>query len=732
MMFLINLLYAMYQGYYANFYPINGTFQNFNPVRRFLAGQVPYKDFQDYLGLGHLYSGSIATKLFGGDYQSSLIAFSFLTTLSLTLILLIAGLAITRKTEAAVSLTNIILVFLVTNSLVIDNIAGSEAIKKALESALNTGNSARFVRGLILPVSCFLIWQLYLTYVRLSNKWVKFGQYEDLLRSCGVGAVAGFSFVWSNDYGISCWVCLIIMTSIILLSKTRDLRKTLLGTTIEALSSTISIFVFAEILTGGHGLAWINATFGTGGYQSWYYNSGKSYFLYNVDFSYIMLVQAFLCLTYLLKLFRTKASYNAIIRYGIPAFMNMVSFCAVNEYQLLSGGGLYEVALSVLFATIFFEVCNFIITIGKEKVYSSIIIGSAVLGMAWLVSALKEEILFWNTGERAGIYISSMGGNMTALGQDLIETSEFLDGDTFFSTYASAQEVVENTFQPSGTDYIIHVLGDKQREDYLNSFVNGHFRYAATMKETYTPYEYWVQRANWFFYRELYKNWHPVYANTYEMYWEKNSENEKNFLENCYNVSIEELSNNKKKLILRTVTPVNGVADVYINYEVKKNHNKATNMLFQKVLHIQNTGAVYAEEPWYESNYLRDAGAEYIPIPVVDGYGEVILTSQPESATYLEVHQAECVGIYLVTSNYVEVSDITNDNGNTLLTIANTTKNREKMEGLSAVEIANEEYIVSDKKLDENNIYISIFNEGNNTESTALLLKKNNMVRIIR
>ena len=74
MMFLINLLYAMYQGYYANFYPINGTFQNFNPVRRFLAGQVPYKDFQDYLGLGHLYSGSIATKLFGGDYQSSLIA----------------------------------------------------------------------------------------------------------------------------------------------------------------------------------------------------------------------------------------------------------------------------------------------------------------------------------------------------------------------------------------------------------------------------------------------------------------------------------------------------------------------------------------------------------------------------------------------------------------------------------------------------------------------------------
>ena len=111
---------------------------------------------------------------------------------------------------------------------------------------------------------------------------------------------------------------------------------------------------------------------------------------------------------------------------------------------------------------------------------------------------------------------------MTALYPDLEETSDFLDGEPFFATYASAQEVMEDTYQPSGTDYIIHVLGDKPREEYLRVFEEGDFRYAATMREEYTLWEFWVQRANWFFYRELYRNWHPVFANTYEMYWERN------------------------------------------------------------------------------------------------------------------------------------------------------------------------------------------------------------------
>ena len=62
------------------------------------------------------------------------------------------------------------------------------------------------------------------------------------------------------------------------------------------------------------------------------------------------------------------------------------------------------------------------------------------------------------------------GGIMTELGDDILATEAFLNGEEFWSTYASAQEVQQGTFQPSGTDYIIHVMGDRQREEYLNKF----------------------------------------------------------------------------------------------------------------------------------------------------------------------------------------------------------------------------------------------------------------------
>ena len=38
----------------SDFLAINGDFQNYNVLRRFLDGQVPYRDFTNYLGMGVL------------------------------------------------------------------------------------------------------------------------------------------------------------------------------------------------------------------------------------------------------------------------------------------------------------------------------------------------------------------------------------------------------------------------------------------------------------------------------------------------------------------------------------------------------------------------------------------------------------------------------------------------------------------------------------------------------
>lgn len=52
--FIFYILYLQYSGFLsdANFYPLNGKFQAFNPIRRLLAGQSPGPDFVSYTGSG--------------------------------------------------------------------------------------------------------------------------------------------------------------------------------------------------------------------------------------------------------------------------------------------------------------------------------------------------------------------------------------------------------------------------------------------------------------------------------------------------------------------------------------------------------------------------------------------------------------------------------------------------------------------------------------------------------
>lgn len=729
---LLCIFHSMSAGRYADFVPINGTFQNYNPVRRFLDGQIPYRDFQDYLGLGHLYFGTFFTFLLGGSYRDSLMAFSFLSFGSLALLSYILGMAVFGKKEVAVTVTNIVLSCLLIQPDFFNTewTGGMSDMVAALAGALTAGNSARFIRGLILPIICLLLWGGYLCYKRIEQKSLWITKYKESVAYAGIGFLGGSAFTWSNDYGISCWICLIIMSFWVLLSRTKKVTKILKSAAVELAASIVGMFLTVEILTLGNFQKWAAFTFGTGGFQGWYYNGPKSYYVTDVDFSWIMLIQAGICIVYMIWLFREKASVSAMRRYGLPAFCNMVSFCAVNEYKLLSGGQRREVALAILFLTILYEMIRFLSRPDRHRQEEKLaVLISFVLGAAWIISDMKGEFaLRYLTGEE-GIYVDRMDGSLTSLGEDLVKTDEFLDGEKFFATYASAQEVVSDIYQPSGTDYIIHVLGDAQREDYLNVFRTADFKYAATIKEGYSYWTYWMERANWFWYRDLYENWHPVYANTYEVYWEKNeAADTKSMVEDGFVINVVD-ADDGIKIIVQAEKSVNGIADVYIDYCVHKKNNRSAKLAFQMFLQVRNTGVIYAEEASHETNFLRPQSKEYIPISVVNGYGEVTLSTAPQRSTYLEINNVDCKRILTCSSDYLEIADISVENQETVLLVDNTLKNRNALTGISAVEVQNQIYkIDSVEEIMKDNEFVVLHINGNiNYEEND-----GNMVRVIR
>ena len=210
LMVSICILHALYEKSLANFIPINGTFQDFNPIRRFLAGQVPFKDFADYLGMGHLFAGTVFTVLFGGNYQGSLYAFSFLSISGLALFSLLIATAFLQNKERAIFLTNALLITILVQPLFFQNaIASIDSILYALQYSIKSNNSARTLRGSILVIACFLIFIGYLIFNKwFQNKELKFKKYYPYIL---IAAVAGFSFARSNDYGIGAWLCLLIV-----------------------------------------------------------------------------------------------------------------------------------------------------------------------------------------------------------------------------------------------------------------------------------------------------------------------------------------------------------------------------------------------------------------------------------------------------------------------------------------------------------------------------------------
>ena len=136
---------------------MNGDFQNYNPVRHLLAGQVPYRDFTVYLGAGELYSVGGLLLVLGNSFGRSMFATNFCTWFYFELLVLAVCLVVIGTARAARA------VALALCSAFFRLCAGGQTLPFAgqvntlLSYAAANGNSARMMRSAALTLAVLVI-----------------------------------------------------------------------------------------------------------------------------------------------------------------------------------------------------------------------------------------------------------------------------------------------------------------------------------------------------------------------------------------------------------------------------------------------------------------------------------------------------------------------------------------------------------------------------------------------
>ena len=646
----------------------NGDFQNYNPVRHLLAGQVPYADFTVYLGAGELYGVAAILLVVGNTFARSMFAAEFLTWFCFELLVLAVCRALLRTGRAARAMTAALSAWCLL-SVQGMNLPGMDWLRSLLGYASSSGNSARMIRSGALPIAVLLcgvalcLWRAFPP--RAEAKGLK--KYLPLGPTVAVPLIAGMLVPWSNDMGAAMYISLSLGYGLFLLRHYgANLRAVALRVGQYILVSVAGLGVSVTLISWGHPLSWLRQTRGASAYQPWYYSSGqndKLYYLSELQLDWSFWAALALAVVFAVVIFRARTNETAVRAAGLFALSlgmglwNLL-YCLLSSARNGPDGGaraLIAILVPALAAAALARLAEH-----RRQIFGALrrILPpvAAVFGCAVLVLGGYQQIDARIQGRGEGYTrVDSLGGWLGDQAGKLATEQSILAGRTVWSTYASALEAMEGQLQPSGTDYIIHVLGDGQRAAYLQQFQAGGFDLVQTPSYKVASYERWSRNANWWFYRELYRYWVPV-GNTFvcggmHIFWQKNGVD--NDMGMPTTVDIAQTAGN---VVTATVTAQDptfcGVADVTLQYTQTVDAGFVLRGGVHSCLHVSSdTEKRLCEEAGRESlncDYFIPADKESYDIPVTmeNGVGTVTLTALPGDAAQLTVTSARVNGTF--------------------------------------------------------------------------------------
>ncbi len=668
----------------SDFKPINGDFQNYNPIRRLLAGQIPFKDFVVYLGSGHLFLLSFFVLILGNNFTSSLFVTNCVTVLLFEFTVFVISFLVLKSKKKAVYIALIFAIINILRPNFLFANMNNEFIS-AFDFSINPGNSARLIRLSIISIISALI---YLFNYIIDNKKIEFIKNKILLKKIVISIIAGITIPWSNDGGIATYIAISFIYFLVLIKQyKKDIKSIVKYTFLYIAISLFTALMCILIITRGHIIDWYEFTLGVSSYQKWYYGEASEKYnisLIDLNMSINNMIIIIISIYYIYKLLKSKDDF----RYALLSLICISSIISAYLYQIISGGisnEMLNLVLAVLIVSYIAKIFDIMCT--NKEIKSVIRNVIVILTLATLINTYWGHLYNRKHRSEDAVYIEELGGYLTKYSTSIKDISKKINNEQIFSMYASAFEIVTNQYQPTGVDYIIHCLGDKQREKYLENFRQGNYKYVNILG-THQKYKNWVRNTNWFFYRELYKEYVPLFETEYSTFLEKKSDHKKSNQD--LKIEKTKLGDSKYSINIESNDAnFDGIVDVKISYKANFKKSFLRTLDINKYIYIEDvTSNEIANDDNTRNNYniKQSSDGYYIPVTIINGKGEVIISSYPINNTVLEINNAEIIDYYDNIFNYCYVLDNSRNSDNSLY-VENSSLNKIILEYAKQIKI---------------------------------------------
>lgn len=527
--FLLPLLILVYlycdlRASEAQFLLIDGVFQTLDPLRRLFAGQVFFRDFVSYLGIGHTLMYVPLFWVFGQDLYASMFSAHFVACFSTGASLSLVAWAVFRSWRWGLILAT----FLIAHS-IFNPTARIDLLAPAF---LDPGISGRPIR-IFLPTFVAIV--LYLVWPRLVGDDRRSAIHRALTMA-GLGAVAIF---YSNDYGFP--VAATLPLVFILLRPGNLNRGIELG--VYVLSLPIFAFLIGNLLTVGHLGDWYRYNFEwVARSQFWYFEDytrkliGLDDWLQFWTFQAAYKVRMLICLPILVYAWFRKP--QAICAPSILLFLGLSHLLSATLTQFGSwrDGG-YEIGLVLEYPFIELYCVIFLLNLlpwrrrwdwiqtHREQI-QQVAFAVGALGVAAFVC--RQAMRFQEFAEAVELgmgkrpIVAGLGRTLdperTLDFQLLEKLKPQLGSGSVISEYSGLDLLGLGKISDSRAGLLIHAFGG-DRDAIVSRLQSKSAALVSTVSTRFTNWIEWSLRQNWWFYKPLYENYQLVAASPGYLYW---------------------------------------------------------------------------------------------------------------------------------------------------------------------------------------------------------------------